>query len=98
MADENVNVGLKVKSSVLTELHEAFAVRFGYQEKVILGDPKWKATKKQPKRPTVNNPVTKGDFYVEQLKVFSRRILSDHRAEKELALKRLKQKEVKDLI
>lgn len=73
------DLGLKINSSLVTEVEDRFAVRFGRPEKVR--DPDFKPTAKVKKAPMVDNKEPKGDFLVKCLKNHITKILREGRAE-----------------
>ena len=93
-----IDLGLKVNTEIVDELEEAYAVRFGYLEKIVDPDPKWKPSKKQPARAIIKNPESKREFMLARIKRTMKKIVTDHRAEIELKIKREKEKSVDDLI
>ena len=90
------DLGLKVNSELVNELEDAYAIRFGYKDKIINSDPNWKPTEKENTRPMMKNPKNKRDFMLAQIKKSMKKILADQRAQDELKIRREKEKSLED--
>jgi len=96
--EKTIDLGLKVKESLIKDLEDAYADMFGYTDKIVDKNPKWKPTKKQMKRPLVDNPESKRDFMLFQIRKSMRKVLMDYQIDKEIKATRQKQKQFGDLI
>ena len=96
MAKSKINLGLEVDASIVEELEDAYAIRYGYRAQVP--NLEWKASKEQHIRDYISNPESKREFMINVIKKQVRKVLGDERAEKENKIKREKEKDLESMI